>query len=174
MFVQQRLVYIRKPNISILILTVNKKNGCVCIPQLERGRNGEEQQVFVRRTCMSWCCLSGRDLPLHLTDHMGLQYDAAKMPPAKNNVQHDLITFSRLFKLYYWVALSKSLFSYLATSCQMSQYQRFISWSDRADPRQRCRLLLSASFGGRWHHNHVGPVPFFPVYNRITSKRMPS
>lgn len=44
-------------------------------------------------SCMSLCYLLGPGLPLHLTGHMGLRRDAAKMPAVENNKLFSYLIF---------------------------------------------------------------------------------
>lgn len=87
---------------------MTQRNRCACIPQLEQEEiRTHSKFCFVfflwHHTCMSLCCLLAHGLPLHLTSHMGLQYDAAKMPPDKNDISvpDSLLIVSNYFLYVY-------------------------------------------------------------------------
>lgn len=63
--------------------------------------------------------------------------------------------------------------SYLAAGCQVSQDECLVSWSThRTNPGQCSRLLLPASFGRGWHHNHVGrTISVFFVCNKKKERK---
>lgn len=57
----------------------SQRSRCACTARARRNRDAHG-------TCTSWCYLFDHGLPLHLTGHMGLQYDAAKLSPGQMKI----------------------------------------------------------------------------------------